>query len=209
MSDRERVSATPHGRLPFHNPLAEGFWKREPGDGYLAALGAWDRYEWRLIPGSGVQRPSATPLSYAKITACTRPRAPSLASSRATWVFTVLSPMRSSRAISALLSPRASASRWLAKLSVIVRLAGRRPLPVVVVLAVLSPVAAFMVFGLLDEAAQSVVGDAGPAWLRDEAGILAMALVALAAGAAAWRAAPTRRASPASAAPGASRAPGR
>lgn len=54
MSDRERVSATPHGRRPFHNPLAEGFWEREPGDGYLAALGAWDRYEWRLIPGSGV-----------------------------------------------------------------------------------------------------------------------------------------------------------
>lgn len=78
----------------------------------------------------------------------------------------------------------------LASTGVGVRLAGRRPLPVAVVLALLSPVAAFMVFGLLDEAAQSLVGDAGPAWLQDEAGILAMALVALAAGATAWRATP-------------------
>lgn len=53
-----------------------------------------------------------------------------------------------------------------------VRLAGDRPLPLVVVLAVLSPLLVFVSYALLDAAGNAIAGDAGPDWLADEVGIL-------------------------------------
>ena len=55
-----------------------------------------------------------------------------------------------------------------------VRLAGERPLPLVVVLGALGPLLAFVAYdSVLDPLAKAALGDAGPAWFEDEAGILA------------------------------------
>jgi thioredoxin reductase (NADPH) len=57
--------------------------------------------------GSITPRRAGPPHSYPRITACTRSRRSSLASTRPMWVFTVLSDRRRSRAISGLDRPRA------------------------------------------------------------------------------------------------------
>ena len=67
-------------------------------------------------------------------------------------------------------------------------LAGDRPRPVLAVLILLSPLAAFASYAVVDAVAKAVVGDAGPAWLEDEAGILATGLVWFVASAAVLRA---------------------
>jgi len=68
-----------------------------------------------------------------------------------------------------------------------VRLAGRRPLPLVVVLGALCPLLAFLVYdGVLDPLAKAALGDTGPAWFEDEAGILLTGLVWLAFSLPAW-----------------------
>ena len=73
-----------------------------------------------------------------------------------------------------------------------VRLAGRRPLVLAVALGAVTAMLPFMSFeALIDPLAQSAVGDAGPAWFGEEAGILATGLVWLAASLPAWLATPT------------------
>lgn len=62
------------------------------------------------------------------------------------------------------------------------RLAAGRPAGVVVLLALLSPVAFFVSFAVLESVAKAVVGDAGPAWLKDEVGIAATGAFWLLAG---------------------------
>jgi hypothetical protein len=63
------------------------------------------------------------------------------------------------------------------------RLAARGRGRVVLVPAVaLSPLLVFVSYALLDGLAKGVVGDAGPGWLKDEAGILATGVFWLAAG---------------------------
>ena len=57
------------------------------------------------------------------------------------------------------------------------RLAGDRSRLVLAVLIVLSPLAAFVSYAVVDEFAKAVVGSAGPAWLEDEIGILATGIV--------------------------------
>src|SRR5688572_3059466 len=51
---------------------------------------------------------------------------------------------------------------------VLVRLAGDRPLPVVVALALLGPVLWAVSFVVLEAPAKALIGDAGPDWLADE-----------------------------------------
>ena len=63
-----------------------------------------------------------------------------------------------------------------------VTLAGDRHVALAFALGLLSPLLLFASFVLLDAVAQSVVGDAGPAWLQDEVGILATGAVWLGAG---------------------------
>ena len=73
-----------------------------------------------------------------------------------------------------------------------VRLAGERPLPVVVLLAALGPLLAFVAYdSVLDPLAKAALGDAGPGWFEDEAGILATGLVWLAASLPVWLATST------------------
>jgi hypothetical protein len=68
-----------------------------------------------------------------------------------------------------------------------VRLAGERPLPLVVVLGALGPLLAFVAYdSVIDPLAKAALGDAGPAWFEDEAGILATGLVWLAISVPAW-----------------------
>jgi hypothetical protein len=68
-----------------------------------------------------------------------------------------------------------------------VRLAGGGPLALVVALGALGPLLAFMAYdGVLDPLAKAAVGDAGPAWFEDEAGILLTGLVWLAASLPMW-----------------------
>lgn len=57
-----------------------------------------------------------------------------------------------------------------------------RGLLVLVPAIVLSPLLVFVSYALLEGAAQAVVGDAGPAWLEDEVGVLATGVFWLAAG---------------------------
>lgn len=57
-----------------------------------------------------------------------------------------------------------------------------RPLLVRVIAVVLSPFLVFLSYAVLDGLATSIVGDAGPGWLEDEAGILATGALWLAAG---------------------------
>jgi hypothetical protein len=59
-------------------------------------------------------------------------------------------------------------STWLGT-----RLAGDRSRPLLAVLVVLSPMAFWASYMLLDAIAAAVVGDSGPGWLQDEVGILA------------------------------------
>ena len=61
------------------------------------------------------------------------------------------------------------------------RIAGDRSRPVLALLIVLSPLAAFASYAVIDAVAKSITGDAGPAWLEDEVGILATGLVWIAA----------------------------
>jgi hypothetical protein len=68
-----------------------------------------------------------------------------------------------------------------------VRLAGERPLPLVALLAALGPLLAFVAYdSVLDPLAKAALGDAGPGWFEDEAGILATGLVWLAASLPVW-----------------------
>ena len=68
-----------------------------------------------------------------------------------------------------------------------VRLAGERSLLLVVLLGALGPLLAFFVYdGFLDPFAKAALGDAGPAWFEDEAGILVTGLVWLAASLPMW-----------------------
>jgi hypothetical protein len=68
-----------------------------------------------------------------------------------------------------------------------VRLAGERPLPVVALLAALGPLLAFVAYdSVLDPLAKAALGDAGPGWFEDEAGILTTGLVWLAASLPVW-----------------------
>jgi hypothetical protein len=61
-------------------------------------------------------------------------------------------------------------------------LARERPLPVAVVLGVLCSLLAFVLYdSVLDPLAKAALGEAGPAWFEDEAGILATGLLWLAA----------------------------
>ena len=53
--------------------------------------------------------------------------------------------------------------------------------------AIAAPFAFFLSFMLLESIAKPIVGDAGPAWLSDEAGILATGAVWLAVGLASYR----------------------
>ena len=78
-----------------------------------------------------------------------------------------------------------------------VRLAGRRPLPVVVAFAVPCLLLPFVTFdAVIDPLAKSALGDAGPAWFEDEAGILATGLIWLAASLPAWLATTPASATP-------------
>jgi hypothetical protein len=68
-----------------------------------------------------------------------------------------------------------------------VRLAGERSLPLVVLLGALGPLLAFVAYdGVLDPLAKAALGDAGPAWFEDEAGILLTGLVWLAVSLPMW-----------------------
>jgi hypothetical protein len=60
--------------------------------------------------------------------------------------------------------------------------AGGRGRVVLVAAMALSPLLVFLSYALLDGLAKGVVGDAGPAWLEDEAGILVTGVFWLAAG---------------------------
>jgi hypothetical protein len=74
-----------------------------------------------------------------------------------------------------------------------VRLAGDRPLPLVIALAVLCLIVPFMTYdAIIDPLAKAALGDAGPAWFEDEAGILATGLIWLAASLPAWLATTSR-----------------
>lgn len=61
-------------------------------------------------------------------------------------------------------------------------LARRRPLVIAIVAGVASIAVFWLTFGLIDEALQSIVGDAGPVWFDEEAGIVVTALIWLAIG---------------------------
>jgi hypothetical protein len=77
-----------------------------------------------------------------------------------------------------------------------VRLAGDRALPIAVALGVLTTLLPFMSFQtVIDPLAESALGDAGPAWLTEEIGILVTGAIWLAASLPAWLA--TTTASPA------------
>jgi hypothetical protein len=68
-----------------------------------------------------------------------------------------------------------------------VRLAGDRHIVVAVLLGVLTALLPFMTYdNIVDPLAESVVGDAGPAWFAEEAGILAAGVIWLAASLPAW-----------------------
>jgi hypothetical protein len=69
-----------------------------------------------------------------------------------------------------------------------VRVAGRRPLPLAIALAAISPLLVFVSYALIDPVAKAA---AGSGWFEDEAGILATGLVWLAASLPAWLATPT------------------
>lgn len=78
-----------------------------------------------------------------------------------------------------------------------VRLAGDRPLPVVIALAVPCVLLPFMTFeAVIDPLAEAAVGDLGPSWFAEESGILATGLVWLAASLPAWLARTTASATP-------------
>jgi hypothetical protein len=71
-----------------------------------------------------------------------------------------------------------------------VRVAGDRALPLVILLGALGPLLAFVAYdAVLDPLAKAALGDAGPAWFEDEAGILLTGLVWLAASLPVWLAA--------------------
>lgn len=70
---------------------------------------------------------------------------------------------------------------------VTLRLARGRGRAAVTVAILASPLLFFASFMVLESIAKAVVGDAGPAWLSDEAGILLTGLVWLATGAIALR----------------------
>ena len=73
-----------------------------------------------------------------------------------------------------------------------VRLAGERYLPLVVLFGALGPLLAFVAYdSVLDPLAKAALGDAGPGWFEDEAGILATGLVWLAASLPVWLATST------------------
>jgi hypothetical protein len=73
-----------------------------------------------------------------------------------------------------------------------VRLAGERSLPLAVLLGALGPLLAFVAYdSVLDPLAKAALGDAGPGWFEDEAGILATGLVWLAASLPVWLASST------------------
>jgi hypothetical protein len=68
-----------------------------------------------------------------------------------------------------------------------VRLAGDRPLPLVIGLAALCVLVPFMTYdAIIDPLAKAALGDGGPAWFEDEAGILATGLIWLAVSLPAW-----------------------
>jgi hypothetical protein len=68
-----------------------------------------------------------------------------------------------------------------------VRLAGARPLPLVVALGALGPLLAFVAYdSVIDPLAKAALGDAGPEWFEDEAGVLATGLLWLAASLPMW-----------------------
>ena len=68
-----------------------------------------------------------------------------------------------------------------------VRLAGRRHLVLVVALGALGPLLAFVAYdAVIDPIAKSLLGDAGPAWFEDEAGILVAGLVWVAGSLPVW-----------------------
>ena len=76
-----------------------------------------------------------------------------------------------------------------------VRLAGDRPLPVVIALAAPCVLLPFMTFeAVLDPLAEAAVGDSGPAWFAEESGILATGVLWLAASLPAWLATTAREA---------------
>jgi hypothetical protein len=62
------------------------------------------------------------------------------------------------------------------------RLAARRHLALKIVALATSPALFFLSYALLDGIAKTLVGDAGPAWLEDEAGITLTAAVWLVTG---------------------------
>jgi hypothetical protein len=64
---------------------------------------------------------------------------------------------------------------------VLVRIAGDRPFPVVVGLALLAPILFFASYALIDAVAKPLAGDAGPGWLADEVGIVLTGLAWLTA----------------------------
>lgn len=73
-----------------------------------------------------------------------------------------------------------------------VRLGGDRARPVLVALGVVSALAWFPVYdALLDPLASAAIGDTGPGWLEDEAGIVLTGLLWLAASLPAWLATPS------------------
>jgi hypothetical protein len=73
-----------------------------------------------------------------------------------------------------------------------VRLAGERSLPLAVFVGALGPLLAFVAYdSVLDPLAKAALGDAGPGWFEDEAGILATGLVWLAASLPVWLASST------------------
>ena len=77
-----------------------------------------------------------------------------------------------------------------------VRLAGDRPLPLVIGLAALCLIVPFMTYdAIIDPLAKAALGDAGPAWFEDEVGILATGMIWLAASLPAWLATTSRAAS--------------
>jgi hypothetical protein len=74
-----------------------------------------------------------------------------------------------------------------------IRLAGDRPLPLAIGLAALCLVVPFMTYdAIIDPLAKAALGDAGPAWFEDEAGILATGVIWLAASLPAWLATTSR-----------------
>ena len=74
-----------------------------------------------------------------------------------------------------------------------VRLAGDRPLPLAIGLAALCVIVPFMTYNaIIDPLAKAALGDAGPAWFEDEAGILATGLIWLAASLPSWLATSSR-----------------